>query len=54
MLGQGKLIAPEFNEHLEILVSQGPIAFSVLDSYLVTAARGLDPFLPHDQGQQPV
>ena len=52
MLRQGMLIPDEFNEHINILVSQSPITFSVLDSYLVTAARGLNPAPPLSQVQQ--
>ena len=32
MLRQGMLIPDEFNEHINILVAQGPLRFSVLES----------------------
>ena len=46
------MIYDEFNEHINLLVAQGPLRFSVPDSYLVTATRGLKPSPPLSQVQQ--
>ena len=52
MTQQGMVIREEFSEHLDQLIAQGSLGFSMLDSYLVTATRGLNPSPPASQSQQ--
>ena len=46
-----KIITEEFAMHLDQLVAQGSAGFNVLDSYLVTVARGIDPSPPVSRTQ---
>ena len=52
MLKQGMVIKDEFSEHIDLLIAQGPLGFSKLDSYLVTATRSFNPSPPASQTQQ--
>ena len=52
MLQQGMVIEDEFSEYIDLLIAQCPLGFSDLDSYLVTATRGLNPSPPASQTQQ--
>ena len=50
---QSKPIIEEFAMHMDQLVAMGSPGFNVLDSYLVTVGRGVDPSPPANRPQQP-